>query len=73
LGLWWKRWREVRREAAAVYPTLVAAVGLGMLTMAATQRELYMIPLLIPLTVLAAQGHDDLPPWLGRMLGQFPL
>jgi 4-amino-4-deoxy-L-arabinose transferase-like glycosyltransferase len=73
LGLWRRRWREARREAAAVYPSLVVAIGLGMLTMAATQRELYMIPLLIPLAVLAAQGHEDLPPWLGRTLGRIPL
>ena len=73
LALWWNRWRIARREAAAVYPTLIVVIGLGLLTLAAGKRELYLIPLLIPLAVLAAQGSDSMPHWLRRTLGLIPL
>ncbi|MCL1999996.1 MAG: glycosyltransferase family 39 protein, partial [Planctomycetes bacterium] len=68
LALWWNRGRMIRHEPAVVYPALVVTAGIFFLTLAAGRRELYMIPLLIPLAVTAAKGSDVMPPWLKRTL-----
>lgn len=73
LALWLNGGRDARRETATIYPTLVVAVGMALLVMAAGQRELYMIPLLVPLAVLAAKGSEVMPQWLRRTLCLAPV
>lgn len=73
LALWWRKGRQALTETSAVYPTLIAAVGMGLLIMAAGQRELYMIPLLVPIAVVAAKGADALPRWADRALCLVPV
>lgn len=70
---WWSRGRSAFRDASLVYPTAVVAGGMALLIMAAGQRELYMIPLIPPLAVLAARGWDSVPSWLDWPLRRLPL
>ncbi len=58
------------RDSAVMFPGLVVAAGLVLLTAAAGQRELYMIPLLMPLALLAARGGGAVPAWLNRWLAR---
>lgn len=73
LALLGRRGLAARRDAAVAYPVLVVAVGMALLIMAAGQRELYMIPLLIPLAILAGIGLERLPGWADRLLRRLPL
>ncbi|WP_235851413.1 ArnT family glycosyltransferase [Paraburkholderia acidicola] len=53
-------WRRVREPQVAL-PLLFAGIGLLVLQMSATVRELYILPFIAPLALLAAQGIERLP------------
>jgi 4-amino-4-deoxy-L-arabinose transferase-like glycosyltransferase len=63
-------WTLVRRPSAAFgnpgvrVALAVSLVGWGLLLWSSTARDLYAIPLLPPLAVIAAGGVRDLPAWL---------
>ena len=66
LAAWaiWTAWRH--RELKHGYvglllPLLLATVILGVLALASDSRDLYLLPLLVPLSLLAAQGIGRLP------------
>ncbi len=60
------------RDPAVMFPALVVGGGMLLLTAAAGQRELYMIPLLMPLSLLAARGAGQVPPRVKRWLAGVP-
>ena len=53
----WRRWREPR----VALPVIFCGTGLAVLQTSATARELYLLPFIAPLAVLAVQGIDRLP------------
>ncbi|HEX7934125.1 MAG TPA: glycosyl transferase [Paraburkholderia sp.] len=53
----WRRWRDPR----VALPTLFACIGFAVLQNSATIRELYILPFLAPLALLAMQGVERLP------------
>ncbi|MCC8190081.1 MAG: hypothetical protein LIP77_05500, partial [Planctomycetes bacterium] len=69
LVAWWRHGRREWQLPRLLFPTLVVVVGYGILAAAAGQRDLYPIPLIVPLALLAAQGCP-LPGWLDRVLRQ---
>ncbi len=66
------RYASPWRDAAVMFPALVVAVGMVLITAAAGQRELYMIPLLMPLALLAARGWGSVPERVNRWLAGVP-
>lgn len=62
MALWslWKRGRDGLREAPVQLPLVAFIVMLLVLTLAGEARELYALPLLLPLALLAAAGADSL-------------
>jgi 4-amino-4-deoxy-L-arabinose transferase-like glycosyltransferase len=66
LAAWtiWTAWRhgELKdRHPGLALPLLLATVTLGVLALASDSRDLYLLPLLVPLSLLAAPGIDRLP------------
>ena len=63
----WAIWTAWRRHDSSVaqpsltLPLLLVAVMLGVLALASDSRDLYLMPLLLPLSLLAAQGIGELP------------
>ena len=60
----WAAWRRPGTEAARremQLPTLLAAVVASVLGIASDSRELYLLPLMLPLSLLAARGIPWLP------------
>jgi 4-amino-4-deoxy-L-arabinose transferase-like glycosyltransferase len=53
----WRRWRDPR----VALPAIFAGTGFAVLQMSATVRELYILPFIAPLAVLAMQGIERLP------------
>ncbi|MFT4068692.1 ArnT family glycosyltransferase [Paraburkholderia sp.] len=53
----WRRWREPR----VALPAIFAGIGFAVLQMSATVRELYILPFIGPLALLAMQGVERLP------------
>ncbi|CAB3720773.1 ArnT family glycosyltransferase [Paraburkholderia rhynchosiae] len=53
----WRRWRDPR----VVLPALFAGIGFAVLQTSATIRELYILPFIAPLALLAMQGVERLP------------
>jgi len=53
----WRRWRDPR----VMLPTIFAGVGFAVLQTSATIRELYILPFIAPLALLAMQGVERLP------------
>lgn len=64
--------RRALRDPFIVFPALVFLVGFSVLSVASGQRDLYLIPLLAPLALLAARGLGDLPAWLNRAFRVVP-
>jgi 4-amino-4-deoxy-L-arabinose transferase-like glycosyltransferase len=60
----WALWRARRQQVLAAPPVVLPALGLGvtllMLGFASESRELYALPMLLPLTLLAVPGVDPL-------------
>ena len=52
-------------------PVIVFAATLAVLSIASDAREIYAMPLLLPLALLAAAGVDTLPVVLARLLNSF--
>ena len=73
LVLFVKRGREAWRVPASAFPVLALLVGTAVLSAASSQRDLYFIPLLVPLALLAAQGSRDIPSWLDWPLRRLPI
>ena len=66
LAAWavWTAWRnpELRiAQPGIALPLLLAAVMLSVLAVASDSRDLYLMPLVLPLSLLAAKGISDLP------------
>ncbi|MGF6774658.1 4-amino-4-deoxy-L-arabinose transferase-like glycosyltransferase [Paraburkholderia sp. GAS199] len=53
----WRRWREPR----VALPLIFAGTGFAVLQSSATVRELYILPFIAPLALLAMQGVERLP------------
>ncbi|WP_244145411.1 ArnT family glycosyltransferase [Paraburkholderia mimosarum] len=53
----WRRWRDPN----VALPALFAGIGFAVLQSSATVRELYILPFIAPLALLAMQGVDALP------------
>ncbi|MGV2289455.1 glycosyl transferase [Trinickia sp. YCB016] len=53
----WRRWREPR----VALPVVFSGTGMIVLQMSATARELYVLPFIAPLALLALQGVERLP------------
>ena len=53
----WRRWHDPR----VALPTLFAGIGFAVLQTSATFRELYILPLIAPLALLAMLGVERLP------------
>ncbi|MBN3802929.1 glycosyl transferase [Paraburkholderia sp. Ac-20336] len=53
----WRRWRDPR----IALPALFAGIGFAVLQSSATVRELYILPFIAPLALLAMQGVERLP------------
>jgi 4-amino-4-deoxy-L-arabinose transferase-like glycosyltransferase len=53
----WRRWRDPR----VALPLLFAGIGFVVLQSSATVRELYILPFIAPLALLAMQGVERLP------------
>jgi 4-amino-4-deoxy-L-arabinose transferase-like glycosyltransferase len=53
----WRDWRAPR----IALPVLFAGIGLMVLQMSATSRELYILPFIAPLALVAAQAIERLP------------
>ena len=60
----WALWRARRQQVLSSPPVILPALGLGvtllMLGFAAESRELYALPMLLPLTLMAVPGVDAL-------------
>ena len=65
----WALWKErhSRFELVAL-PLTAFVVMLVVLSAASSARTLYGLPMLLPLSLLAAAGFDSAPPWLSRVL-----
>lgn len=50
----WRRWREPR----VALPVLFCGIGIAVLQMSATARELYLLPFMAPSALLALQGVE---------------
>ena len=66
LAAWaiWTTWRRPERriaQSSIAMPLLLATVMLTVLGLASDSRDLYLMPLVLPLSLLAAQGIDELP------------
>lgn len=66
LAAWtlWKAWRTRTAPGAwdgLVLPAVLAAVILGVLALASDSRDVYMMPIVLPLSLLAARALADLP------------
>lgn len=72
LLVWWRRRREGWGDSALVYSSALLLGGLTVLSLAATRRELYLIPFLIPLALVAA-GGEKLPRRLEFLLCRVPI
>jgi 4-amino-4-deoxy-L-arabinose transferase-like glycosyltransferase len=53
----WRRWRDPR----VALPVIFAGIGFAVLQASATVRELYILPFIAPLALLAMQGMERLP------------
>ncbi|MGF6371675.1 4-amino-4-deoxy-L-arabinose transferase-like glycosyltransferase [Paraburkholderia sp. RAU6.4a] len=53
----WRRWRDPR----VALPVLFAGIGFAVLQSSATVRELYILPFIAPLALVAMQGVERLP------------
>jgi 4-amino-4-deoxy-L-arabinose transferase-like glycosyltransferase len=53
----WRRWRDPR----VALPVIFAGTGFAVLQTSATVRELYILPFIAPLALVAMQGIDKLP------------
>lgn len=53
----WRRWRDPR----VALPVIFAGTGFAVLQSSATVRELYILPFIAPLALLAMQGVERLP------------
>ncbi|MFP3565879.1 ArnT family glycosyltransferase [Paraburkholderia sp. SIMBA_030] len=53
----WRRWRDPR----VALPAIFAGTGFAVLQSSATVRELYILPFIAPLALLAMQGIEKLP------------
>jgi 4-amino-4-deoxy-L-arabinose transferase-like glycosyltransferase len=57
----WRRHNSIVAHPGMTLPLLLAAVMFGVLAVASDSRDLYLMPLLLPLSLLAAQGIGELP------------
>ncbi|HKE39868.1 MAG TPA: glycosyltransferase family 39 protein [Casimicrobiaceae bacterium] len=63
----WALWRAWRRHDSSVFeprlalPLILATVMFAVLAAASDSRNVYLIPLLLPLSLIAAQGIGELP------------
>ncbi len=53
----WRRWRDPR----VALPAIFAGIGFAVLQSSATVRELYILPFIAPLALLAMEGVERLP------------
>jgi 4-amino-4-deoxy-L-arabinose transferase-like glycosyltransferase len=53
----WRRWREPQ----VALPVVFCGIGLMVLQMSATARQLYILPFIAPLALVALQGVERLP------------
>ncbi|MFQ3669947.1 MAG: hypothetical protein SNJ84_00655 [Verrucomicrobiia bacterium] len=60
--LWREGWRGLRRREVSL-PLTILVVMLGVLTVSGQKREIYAMPMLAPLAVLAARQLDTVPSW----------
>jgi 4-amino-4-deoxy-L-arabinose transferase-like glycosyltransferase len=64
----WTVWRYRASTAVLQLPLVALVVMFIVLSAAASARTLYALPLLVPLTLLAAAGLEVVPRWLSRPL-----
>lgn len=58
-------WRHIREPHIAL-SVMFTAVGLSVLSLSATARQLYLLPFALPLAVLATRAVESAPPCLNR-------
>src|SRR5207248_2891349 len=58
---WWKNRREAEAALPIQFCVLASAVLMGVLAISASARESYALPLLVPLSILAAPAASTLP------------
>ena len=63
----WIRRRELRTDAGLQIATMVFAAMFAVLSAASDARELYAMPLLLPLALLGVSGLENLPPIATRI------
>ncbi|MBI3392095.1 MAG: glycosyltransferase family 39 protein [Nitrospirae bacterium] len=75
LALWtaWRGGREALRQPAAQLAITTFLVMLTILSLASDGRELYALPMLLPLSILAASSADALPQGAARGLSRVSL
>ena len=64
----WVRREELRTDAGLQIATTVFAVMFAVLSASANARELYAMPMLIPLALLGVWGLENLPPFVTQYL-----
>lgn len=60
--LWREGWRGIMTREVSL-PLAIVVVMLGVLTVSGQKREIYAMPLLAPLAVLAVRRMDGVPSW----------
>ncbi|MGA7799585.1 MAG: glycosyltransferase family 39 protein [Gammaproteobacteria bacterium] len=66
----WALWRErgaIGRQPALQLGLLAALVMLAVLSLSSVARDLYALPILLPLALLAGRSVDSLPPAVARL------
>ncbi len=71
--VWQRRKADGFSDAAVLFATLLVVVTVAILSFAASARELYLIPALVPLALLAVVEAETLPAWLNWALSRIPL
>ncbi|WP_343584664.1 glycosyl transferase [Herbaspirillum sp.] len=56
-------WRQIQAPRLAL-PLSFAAIGIAVLQSSATARQLYLLPVLLPLAMVGARAVPQLPDWL---------
>jgi len=70
IALWalWRRRTDLLHDSGIQLPLAAFLVMFAVLSASSLARQLYALPMLIPLAILAAGGVDSAPAWLGNLL-----
>jgi len=60
----WKEKNQIREKAELQLPLVAFVVMFVVLSASSLARQIYALPMLLPLCVLAAAGLDELPAWI---------